>query len=67
MHSNRVQKYVQILPGTLLSEISLRCHVTLVFISDIETVHLFCAKKLESVLGYNLKLVWTNQLRPIFS
>ena len=30
----------------------------------LERLHFFCAKKLRPVLGYIVKLVWTNRLRP---
>jgi len=62
MHSTRVLKSLQLLRFWRRSIYDAR--VTLVFISNIETVHFFCAKKLKPVLGYNLKPISTNRLRP---
>ena len=64
MHSNKVLKSLQILCFWRSSLYI--ATVNLVFISDIKTVHFFCASKLKPVLGYSLKPIWTNRLRPMF-
>jgi len=62
MHSNKVVKLLQILRFWWRSLYV--ATVTLVFICGIETVHCFCTREPKPVLGYNIKLVWTNRLRP---
>ena len=61
MHINKVLKSLQILCFCWRSLYT--ALVILAFISHIEIVHFFCAKKLKPILEYNLKLVWTNRLR----
>jgi len=63
IHSHKVLKSLQTLCFWWRSHCI--AMVTLVFISDTETVQLFCAKKLKPILGYNLKPVCTNRLHPI--
>jgi len=46
-----------------MTEISLRCHGNPPIYICYRNHPFFCAKKLKPVLGYNLKLVWTNRLR----